>query len=158
LISHGGHAAAAGLRIESERVGAFTEAFISIANNRLTGDDLTPKLRLEGEVRLAEMTLPTAQAIAGLGPFGNGNPKPLLATDWVELAAEPRCVGSSSDHLQASFRQDGVHMKGIGFRLGEHLEDLKQHRRCRLAFEPIINEFNGRRSVEMQIADFQFES
>ena len=158
LITHGGHAAAAGLRIESGKVEAFTEAFVAIANNRLTGDDLVPKLRLEGEVRLNEMTLPTAQAIAGLGPFGNGNPKPLLATDWVELAAEPRCVGTSGDHLQASFRQDGVHMKGIGFRLGEHLEDLKQHRRCRLAFEPIINEFNGRRSVEMQIADMQFAS
>ncbi len=156
LITHGGHAAAAGLRIEADRVAGFTEAFVSIANNRLTGDDLMPKLRLDGEVRLTEMTLPTAQAISGLGPFGNGNPKPLLATDWVELASEPRCVGTSGDHLQASFQQDGVHVKGIGFRLGEHLEDLKQHRRCRVAFEPIINEFNGRRSVEMQIADFQF--
>lgn len=156
LISHGGHAAAAGLRIEADRVAAFTEAFVGIANNRLTGDDLAPKLRLDGEVRLTEMTLPTAQAIGGLGPFGNGNPKPLLATDWVELASEPRCVGSNNDHLQASFQQDGVHLKGIGFRMGEHLEDLKQHRRCRVAFEPIINEFNGRRSVEMQVADFQF--
>ena len=29
-------------------------------------------------------------------------------------------------------------------------------RRCRVAFEPIINDFNGRRSVEMQILDLQF--
>ena len=158
LISHGGHAAAAGLRIEAQRVPDFAAAFVAIANNRLTGDDLVPKLRLDGEVRLSEMTLPTAHAIAGLGPFGNGNPKPLLATDWVELAGEPRCVGSGGDHLQASFRQDGVHLKGIGFRLGERIEDLKEHRRCRLAFEPIINEFNGRKSVEMQIADFQFST
>lgn len=156
LITHGGHAAAAGLRIQADRVEPFTEAFVAIANNRLTGDDLCPKLRMDGEVRLAEMTLPTAEAIAGLGPFGTGNPRPMLATDWITLAAEPRCVGNGNDHLQATFQQDGVHLKGIGFRLAEHVEDLKQHRRCRLAFEPIINEFNGRRSVEMQIADFQF--
>jgi hypothetical protein len=31
-----------------------------------------------------------------------------------------------------------------------------RHRRCRVAFEPIINDFNGRRSVEMQIVDMQF--
>ncbi len=156
LITHGGHAAAAGLRIQADRVDAFTEAFVAIANNRLTGDDLTPKLRMDGEVQLAEMTLPTAQAITGLGPFGSGNPKPMLATGWVALASEPRCVGTGGDHLQATFQEDGVHLKGIGFRLGPHIEDLKQHRRCRVAFEPIINEFNGRRSVEMQIADFQF--
>lgn len=156
LITHGGHAAAAGLRIQADRVEPFTEAFVAVANNRLTGDDLCPKLRMDGEVQLAEMTIPTAEAMTGLGPFGMGNPRPMLATDWVTLAAEPRCVGTSGDHLQATFQQDGVHLKGIGFRLAEHLEDLKQHRRCRVAFEPIINEFNGRRSVEMQIADFQF--
>jgi hypothetical protein len=42
--------------------------------------------------------------------------------------------------------------------LGGRIEDLKQHRRCRVAFEPILNEFNGRRSVEMQIADLQFSA
>ncbi|MEK7710309.1 MAG: single-stranded-DNA-specific exonuclease RecJ [Planctomycetota bacterium] len=156
LLAHGGHAAAAGLRIATDRVAAFTEAFIDIANNRLTGDDLTPKVRLDAEVSLDAMTLPTAEAIIGLGPFGVGNPRPLLATDWVELAAEPRCVGSGSDHLQATFRQGGVQLKGIGFGLAGELEDLKQHRRCRVAFEPIINDFNGRRSVEMQIVDMHF--
>ncbi len=36
------------------------------------------------------------------------------------------------------------------------MEDLKQHRRCRVAFEPISDDFNGRRGVEMQILDLQF--
>jgi len=65
-------------------------------------------------------------------------------------------VGKQQDHLQATFAQHGVRIKAIGFGLGEMLEDLKQHRRCRVAFEPIINEFNGRRSVEMQMLDVQF--
>ncbi len=156
LIAHGGHAAAAGLRIAADRIADFTEAFVELANQRLTADDLTPKLRLDAEVLLSEMSLATTEAILGLGPFGAGNPKPLLSTDWLELAAEPRCVGSGGDHLQASFRQNGAQIKGIGFGLASELEDLKLHRRCRVAFEPIINDFNGRRSVEMQIADFQF--
>jgi hypothetical protein len=36
------------------------------------------------------------------------------------------------------------------------LPQLLDHRRCRVTFQPIINEWNGRRSVEMQILDFQF--
>ncbi len=156
LSAYGGHAMAAGLRIATDRVEAFTDAFVSLANQRLNGDDLIPKLRLDAEVPLSDLTLPTAEAIVGLGPFGVGNPKPKLATDWVTLAGEPRCVGSNQDHLQASFHQNGVRLKAIGFGMGSQIEDLKQHRRCRIAFEPILNDYNGRRTVEMQILDLQF--
>ena len=158
LLSYGGHAMAAGLRIAQEQVEAFSERFVEVANNRLTGDDLVPKLRLDGEVTLEVLALPTVEAMQRLGPFGVGNPRPMLATDWVALAAEPRCVGKSGDHLQASFIQGHLQMKAIGFGLGKLIEELKYHRRCRAAFEPIINEFNGRRSVEMQLLDLQFPS
>jgi single-stranded-DNA-specific exonuclease len=156
LLSYGGHAMAAGLRIAADSIEPFTDAFVEVANNRLTADDLLPKLRLDAEVPLSAMTMPTAEAIVGLGPFGVGNPKPKLATGWVDLAAEPRCVGQHQDHLQASFSQGGTRMKAIGFGLGGLIEDLKQYRKCRIAFEPIINEFNGRRSVEMQMLDLMF--
>jgi len=158
LTAFGGHAMAGGLRITRGNIPAFTEAFVALANQRLTGDDLKPKLRLDAEVTPAEMDLPTAQAIMDLGPFGVGNPRPKFATEWVDLAAEPRCVGKTGEHLQATFRHGGMQIKGIGFGLAGCLEDLKQHRRCRVAFEPIINEFNGRRSVEMQMIDLQFPS
>lgn len=156
LTVHGGHAMAAGLRIQSDRVEAFTEAFVDLANQRLTGHDLVPKLRLDAEVLLGDLNLPTTEAILGLGPFGVGNPKPKLATDWVELAGEPRCVGGNGEHLQVSFQHQGVRLKAIGFGLAPSIEDLKHHRKCRIAFEPIINDYNGRRTVEMQILDFDF--
>ncbi|MFQ5589664.1 MAG: single-stranded-DNA-specific exonuclease RecJ [Phycisphaerae bacterium] len=156
LLSYGGHAMAGGLRIADTSVPTFTSAFIELANNRLTADDLRPRLYLDAEVSLNALTLPTTEAIAGLGPFGIGNPKPRLATGWIALASEPRCVGQHQNHLQASFAENGTRMKGIGFGLGEFLEDLKHHRRCRVAFEPIINTFNGRRHVEMRMIDLKF--
>ena len=72
------------------------------------------------------------------------------------MASEPRCVDKKQNHLQATFSQNGTQIRGIGFGLGDMLEDLKQHRRCRVAFEPIINEYLGRRSVEMQMLDLKF--
>lgn len=36
------------------------------------------------------------------------------------------------------------------------IENWKQHRRCRVASEPIINAYNGWRSIEMQTLDLQF--
>lgn len=156
LITHGGHAMAAGLRINADQIPAFTEAFVSLANDRLTGSDLVKKLHLDAKVGLAQLELPVAESIARLGPFGSGNPKPRLVTDWLELAAEPRCVGRGNAHLNAVFRENGCSIRAIGFGLGGRMEELKRHRRCRVAFEPIINEFKGRRTVEMQMLDLQF--
>ena len=156
LLTCGGHAQAAGLRIAAEKVDDFTDAFVNVANQRLTGADMVAKLRLDACVTLDELTLPTAEAIAGLGPFGIDNPQPLFATDWLELAGEPRVVGKDQNHLQVTFAQHGVQLKGIGFGLAELAEDLKEHRRCQVAFEPIINDFNSRRSVELRILDLRF--
>ncbi|MCC7292992.1 MAG: single-stranded-DNA-specific exonuclease RecJ [Phycisphaerales bacterium] len=157
LLSYGGHAMAAGLKIQADRVGAFREAFVQTANQRLTPTELQPRLALDGVIALQELTRATVDAIDAMEPFGQGNPKPRFATDWIELAAEPRAVGQDGTHLQAVFRQNGAQIKAIGFGLAGHLEDLKQHRRCRAAVEPMISRFNGRESVEMRLLDLQFE-
>jgi len=158
LDSFGGHAMAAGLRIQRSRIADFSAAFVQYANNHITHVDLQPKLRLDAVVRLADLELATVDAIERLGPFGSGNPKPRLATDWVQLHGEPRRVGAAAEHLQATFTDGAVVMRSIGFGLASVEAELKQHRRCRLAVEPAINEFNGRRSPELRVLDFQFPS
>lgn len=156
LISSGGHAMAAGLKIEADRVDAFAERFCEIANNSLTGADLRKKLRLDAEVALSELDMATTEALQDLGPFGAGNPRPKLVTQWVELAGEPRCVGKTGSHLQAAFTDGRAMLKAIAFGKKDLMPELKRHRRCKVAFEPIINEFNGSRSVEMQVLDLKF--
>jgi single-stranded-DNA-specific exonuclease len=156
VISFGGHAMAAGIKIAEACIPAFREAFTRQANNAMSGSAIRPKLRIDGQVGLSLLDERTVTAIHHLGPFGQGNPKPLLASDWLELADEPRCVGRTSEHLQVSLCHNGTMVKGIAFGAAGHAEALKEHRRCRVAFEPIINEFNGRRRVELQVVDFKF--
>lgn len=155
LLAFGGHTMAAGLRIATDKIDEFTEAFVAVANNRINGASLRPRLRLDAEVLLSELTMDTAQVVAGLGPFGMANPRPRVASGWLDVAAEPRCVGRDKKHLQLSLRENGTVMRGIGFGLADVAEDIKHRRRCRVAFEPMINDFNGRRSVEMKIVDVQ---
>ncbi len=156
LRTFGGHAQAAGLRIDTDRVGDFTEQFIDHANNTLTHRDLREKLRLDAEVRFGDLDMSSTEALLGLGPFGHGHSTPRFTTDWVDLAAEPRVVGKTGSHLQATFSDGRSVLKAIAFGKGKMIDDLKQHRRCKVAFEPMINEFNGRRTVEMQVIDLQF--
>ncbi|HUU85742.1 MAG TPA: single-stranded-DNA-specific exonuclease RecJ [Phycisphaerae bacterium] len=156
LLEFGGHSMAAGLRIDPQAVEAFTNAFIEQANNRLTGADLRARLRLDAEVSLGQLDLRTVEAVENLGPFGTGNPKPRLATGWIELAGEPRRVGGNGEHLQAAFRDGDAVMRGIAFGQAAAAQDLMEYRRCRIAFEPTVNEYQGRRSAEIRVLDFQF--
>jgi single-stranded-DNA-specific exonuclease len=156
LLTYGGHAMAAGLRIEADRVAAFREAFQRRAAQLLTPADLAPRLRLDDVIGLGQLDLQLVNDLARLEPFGAGNPAARLASDWLTVVGEPRAVGSSGTHLQLTLG-DGVRQcKAIAFGQARLKTELLDHRKCRVAFEPIINEWNGRRSVEMQVLDFQF--
>jgi single-stranded-DNA-specific exonuclease len=155
LLSHGGHAMAAGVRLTADHVDAFSEAFLAEAGRRLTPKDLRPRLHLDDEVDLADLTIDIVETLQRMAPHGTGNPAPRLATPLLELAEPPRIVGKSGNHLQMTVRQGREYRKAIAFGRGEHAERVNEHRRLRLAFEPIINEWNGRRSVELKVVDWK---
>jgi single-stranded-DNA-specific exonuclease len=102
------------------------------------------------------MTEALVQEMKRLGPFGHGNRKPILCCRNVELAAPPRRVGKTGDHLQLFIKQGTTHMKCIAFGKGDLFDELQPGRKIDLAVEPQINEFNGRISVELEVKDLQF--
>lgn len=155
LIQFGGHAMAAGLKIAADQVSAFTNAFQAEAARRLTPKDLCPKLLLDDEVPLAALTTETVDAFLRLAPFGTGNARVRLATEPCELVGQPRVVGKTGNHLQFMIRSGQEQRKAIAFGRGKELDDLVEARRLRLAFEPIVNEWNGARRVELRVLDWK---
>ena len=156
LLAYGGHSMAAGLRIAPDKVDAFRAAIQERAGLLLTPADLRPKLHIDDVVELNELDGQLVADLARLEPFGAGNPAPRLATDWLNVIGEPRAVGASATHLQVTLGDGRTQCRGIAFGKSKHTAELLDHRRCRVAFQPILNEWNGRRTVEMQIEDFQF--
>lgn len=155
LTSFGGHAMAAGVRLRADQVPAFTEAFLAEAARRLTPADLRPHLHLDDQVTLAELTPEVVDALQRLAPFGEGNPRPRLATAAVQLVDAPRAVGQGGAHLQFTVREGNTYRKAIAFRCGDQAARLAEHARVRLAFEPILNEWNGQRRPELQVIDWK---
>ena len=156
LTTHGGHAMAAGLRIESAKIDAFREAFQAYAAKKLGAINLRERMQLDDVVQLAQLDAQLVADLQKLEPYGVGNPSAKLATDWLEVVGEPRTVGNGNQHLQVVLKNGRGQCKGIAFGQAGLKPTLLDHRRCRVAFTPIINEWNGRTTVEMQIADFQF--
>jgi single-stranded-DNA-specific exonuclease len=167
LVSHGGHAMAAGVRIRPEQIEPFTCAFQAEAAHRLTAADLKPRLHLDDELHLADLTIEVVEAIEQMAPFGTSNPRPLLCTGPLELVDTPRVVGKSGQHLQFAVRQRGVceasaggdagatFRKVVAFNRAGWADAIMQARQFRLAFEPIINEWNGQRKLELKAVDWK---
>jgi single-stranded-DNA-specific exonuclease len=156
LVAHGGHAAAAGLKIEEGQVDAFRAEFVEHAAAEISHEDRVAELWIDAETPLSALTMQAVEHLERLAPFGHGNPRPLLCASGLTLAEAPKRVGAGSRHLQLKLVQHGVRMKGVAFGGGDWADELAAAAGpLSVAFRPAINEFQGRRSVELHVADWQ---
>jgi single-stranded-DNA-specific exonuclease len=155
LIGYGGHEMAAGLKIHAANVEPFRQRFCGYAATVLEPEHLVPELKLDSTADLAQVTTALVGDLQRLGPFGMGNRKPLLVARGLELAAPPRRVGKTGDHLQLYVRQGRSSMKCIAFGYGQMFDQLRAGTVLDVAFEPTLNEYNGMVSVELTVKDMQ---
>ncbi|MBI3856269.1 MAG: single-stranded-DNA-specific exonuclease RecJ, partial [Planctomycetes bacterium] len=134
LITHGGHAMAAGLSLKAEHLEAFRRKMDRHVGRMLTAENLTPKLEVDDEVPIGAVTRPVVRELERLAPHGPGNPVPLLVSSHVKVAGEPRLMGKKNDHLSLYLQQDGKSIRAVGFGMGDLLEPLKRARSVSVAF------------------------
>ncbi|MGD0138775.1 MAG: single-stranded-DNA-specific exonuclease RecJ [Tepidisphaeraceae bacterium] len=158
LVAYGGHEMAAGLKIEAAHLDDFRQAFCRIADSLVTDEMLVPRLRVECVADLSQVTEGLINDMQRLGPFGHGNRRPLLCIENATVAGPARRVGKTGDHLQLTVKQNRRTMRCIAFGAGDQIDRLTPDTALRLAVEPSINEFNGRRNVELAVKDFQLLS
>lgn len=111
LMRYGGHRAAAGLTVEASRIPELAERFDAVARERLTKHDLTPELRVDLELPLAEANDTLERMLRHFEPFGIGNPAPLLATRAIRLASAPRVIGQNG--LKFALRDETTELEGV---------------------------------------------
>ena len=157
LIAFGGHAAAAGLKMTEDHFPTFAQRFDERCRSSLTPEQLQKVLHIDAEVPLGVLTLSVVEELEKLEPYGMGNPRPLLLASQVRIVGEPRPVGELKNHLQLRLLQGNTQVKGIGWNLAEKGKDLKPNMFCSVVFHPSVNEWNGRREVQLELKDFAIE-
>jgi single-stranded-DNA-specific exonuclease len=156
LIKHGGHAAAAGLRIDEHQVDCFRTQFCEQVERQLDATEGIVELMIDAEASLPELTLRAVEEMERMAPFGQGNPRPLLCASAVQLLETPRAMGKGDRHLSARFGQHGHEFRALAFNRAEWIDELSAIAGVMdIAFRPVINEFRGRRSVELHLADWR---
>ena len=158
LLSCGGHAAAAGLRIEDAKIDAFRRAFVAAVASRMPASLRHAEVMIDGETTLAGLTLDTVEQLEKLAPFGQANRRPVLCASSVRLTEPPRTIGVGARHLSMNLTQHGARVRAIAFGAAEWLPHLPQPGQpFDVAFKPKINEFRGRRTAEMELLDWRPE-
>lgn len=114
LIAFGGHRVAAGLSLDAGRIEAFRSALRQHAAGALAIDDLRPRFAVDAVVGARALTLPAAEELATLGPFGNANPEPLLLVPGAELELHER-MGASRQHARVSLTARGARTRAVAF-------------------------------------------
>ncbi len=156
LLAHGGHAAAAGLKIDESQLAGFRGAFCEVAGTRISLAERAAELFVDAEAPLSAFTLQTVQQIDRLAPFGQGNARPLLCTTGVTLAGPPQPLGNGGHHLALRLSQHGVTLRAVAFGGGEWADELAAvEGPLDVAFRPVINHFRGRQSVELHLVDWR---
>jgi single-stranded-DNA-specific exonuclease len=157
LISCGGHAAAAGLKVEEKKIPAFREAFLDTISTRLNGQKPVETLNVDAEVTLKQISsLDLIYRLEKMAPFGAANPRPVLVASNVTLAEPAKTMGNSNRHLDVKLLQNGTRMRGVAFGQAEWIEPMNSHQgQFDIAFRPQMNEFNGMKRVELQLIDWR---
>jgi len=162
LKTFGGHAMAAGLTLTPENIEPFRRALNLYALDVLLEAQLAPQLQIDAEIILPQLDLKTVELLRRLGPFGQGNPPVRLAARHLKLVSPPRRVGKTAEHLQLILAPasepspqltPGAMIKAIAFNFGKQEKKLLAASTLDVAFEPVINHFNGTTTVEMMVED-----
>ncbi len=154
LIRYGGHKYAAGLSILPKDIGPFREKFKKVSDQRLTDDDLVPRLYIDGKLELAQIDTSLIKLLDLFAPFGPQNMRPVFETKNLGVWSEPYVVGNN--HLKLRVKKDKAVFDCIGFGLGDMVKPLSMKGvRLDLAYVVETNYWNGTYKIQLRIKDLR---
>src|SRR5690242_6138537 len=155
LLKGGGHAMAAGVTLRKEKLGEF-RAFIETALAHDVGAARhASELYIDGAVSARGITPDFVGTLNRAGPFGSGNPEPVIALPSHQLVYADE-VGQA--HLRVRFKSgdgavvDGIAFRSVGQKLGHALTELRGQP-LHVAGSLSVDRYQGNERVQLRVLD-----
>jgi single-stranded-DNA-specific exonuclease len=146
---HGGHAGAAGFELPAERWEAFRERFEAIAATAVPADPRAV-LRIDLAVPALDVDYRLLRDLAGLSPYGPGNPEPLVAVLGLTVT---RVRVAADDHTSLTLRRDRDVLDGIAFGRSDIAALVAEGDRVDVVGRLTSRAFGGFESLQLEIRD-----
>lgn len=161
LDKYGGHPMACGFSIKEEnKLAEFKKQLLAIAGQSLEASMLVPKLKIEAELKFADIDLSLADSINALAPFGQNNPQPRFVSYDLRLD-DITTMGLDGQHIKfrlSSPTSDTNRISSfwaLAFGGAKEYQDFKVGDRVDLVYYLEVNDFNGRREPQLKIVDLR---
>ena len=146
----GGHAMAAGLTLERERLDEFARAFDAEVARCLPVAGATDAVETDGELRVEEIALATAEALRAGGPWGQAFPEPCF--DGLFSIRNSRVIGERHMKMWVEPAGSGRSFDAIAF---NHLTPgsplVPPAGPLQLVYRLEVNEYQGERRLQLLI-------
>jgi single-stranded-DNA-specific exonuclease len=106
LLQFGGHSVAAGLSLSVDNLPMLKARLEELVAHQLTPFDLQPKIRVDAEVGLSDLTKKFIDDLEHLEPFGNSNEQPIFYVNNVVQVQKPQLLKDL--HVKCFMFADGV--------------------------------------------------
>src|SRR5579872_3758407 len=106
LLQFGGHSVAAGLSLKVENLPELKQRLEALVATQLTPFDLQPKIKVDAQVELSELTRKFIDDLEHLEPFGNSNDQPIFYVSNVVQVQKAQLLKDA--HVKCFMFADGV--------------------------------------------------
>ena len=167
----GGHPMAAGLSVKEENISLLRKALNSKCT--LSDEDIIPVIKIDSPLEIKYLDEGLVEKIENLRPFGKGNGSPLFAVKNIKVS-RVFFIGKEKNFMKFRFVVPGTfgYVEGLNFDKYEDFKDMFTDKYGEekflhlvdsgyadfymdIIYYPSINEFNGKRNIQLNVKNFR---
>ncbi|BEU87870.1 hypothetical protein TAMA11512_13340 [Selenomonas sp. TAMA-11512] len=149
LLEFGGHAQAAGIKIDGLKISAFRNAFNAYTASCLHEDDYIPKERIDLLLQPDEVTDSLLNEIRLLEPYGIGNPKPIFGAKHIR-GAFAKAIGQDARHLKFNVKGKKGDITVLAWNQAQYVPFINREV-MDFTYFPKWNEWQGRQDINLEV-------
>lgn len=155
LLKYGGHPAACGFSLEKNQLAGFLKKIRSIAEQKLSQIDLRSRIGIETELRFRDINESLLDEVNLFAPYGQENDQPKFFSSKIQVM-DITYLGADAQHIKLRIKQeDSSVFSALAFNQALRWADVKIGDVIDMAYTLDLNEFNGRKEVQMKIVDIK---
>jgi single-stranded-DNA-specific exonuclease len=151
LEQFGGHKQAVGLTVMVDNLSDFRQMANLVASEELSWQDLIPRIEIDAQISLKDLSLELLEGIKRLQPFGPQNRYPIFSSRGLMLKTCPEIVGRR--HLKMWVTDEKSIYPAIWYG-GAAFSSLNWEKRVfSIDYSPYVRVCKGQKEIQLEIKD-----
>lgn len=150
FLRFGGHAKAAGITMEQDRLEEFEARLNEHLKNSFEDSAFAARKDYEFEIPVSAVNAELIREISMLAPFGESNPSPVFRSKGVEIGRIRR-FGNDSQHTRFDVFCEGGCLEAVWFGSAPYFKGLLSAEKLDVLYSPTVNTWCGSEGIQLRV-------